>query len=315
MEPEVIFRALADGTRQRTLVVLNQHELSVSELVDVLCQPQSTVSRHLKILRDAGLIHDRREGSTVLYSVSTPTNGVDGSELTGRMLKWIAEQSLTDSLRTRLETVVDRRRCMSDRFFAQVGRRWDTLREESFGSTFHLEAFLALLPAEWTVVDVGTGTGFLLPPLAVRFQRVIGVDPVDAMLDTARHRVEEWGLENVELRKGDLAQLPIRESQADLALSVLVLHHVPSAQKALGELHRIVRDGGQVLIVEQAAHENEAFRERMQDRWLGFDQAELGRLLQSAGFEQVQSQRLTAVGHAPDAPELFVLTGCRPMRN
>ena len=90
MEPEIVFKALGDGTRQRTLLVLNRHELSVSELVEVLRQPQSTVSRHLKILRDAGLIRDRREGSTVLYSVNTLGNGVGGSELTGRMLESIA---------------------------------------------------------------------------------------------------------------------------------------------------------------------------------------------------------------------------------
>ena len=309
MQSETVFKALADRTRRRALTLLTCHELGVSELVELLRQPQSTVSRHLKVLREAGLIRDRRDGKTVLYSVPTSMNGADGSDLAGRLLEWISEQPLAPPLRARLQAVIDRRRNMSDRFFAQVGRHWDGLREDSFGDRFHLEAVIALLPHEWTVGDIGTGTGYLLPALAGHFKEVIGVDPVEVMLEAARRRIDEHCLTNVELLSGDLSQLPIKDVAVDLALAVLVLHHVPTPQDALAELHRIVRDDGRVLVVEQTAHQNEAFHDRMQDRWWGFEADEFTAMLESAGFSDVCSHALTNVERAPDVPELFVVTG------
>jgi len=223
-EPEIVFKAMADGTRQRTLTVLAQHELSVSELVEILHQPQSTVSRHLRVLREAGLIHDRRDGNMVLYSL--PTNGQlatsghssngEQSSLSDDLLNWVARQPMSAILASRLESVLQRRKELSDKFFGRVGREWDELREQSFGCQFHLEAFLALLPRTWTVADVGTGTGYLLPTLARHFQQVIGVDPVQARLDIARRRIDEAGCDNVELHQGDLSKLPLPSDTIDL---------------------------------------------------------------------------------------------------
>lgn len=311
MQPEVVFKAMADGTRQRTLRVLREHELSVSELVEVLNQPQSTVSRHLKTLRDSGLVRDRRDGNTVLYSVPGPVHNGAASELSAGLLEWVGRQPLAASIESRLDAVIRGRGRMSHRFFDRIGRQWDALREASFGPSFHLEAFLALLPRDWTVADIGTGTGYLLPTLGRCFQRVIGVDPVDKMLEAARRRVEYHGIDNVTLRKGDMAQLPLAEAEVDLAIAVLVLHHVPAPRDALAELHRVVRAGGQVLVVEQIAHQNEAFRDRMQDRWWGFEPAEFQGLLESLGFGQVRSYRLVTVERGADAPELFVATGSK----
>ena len=304
-----LFKAMADKTRQRTLTLLTGHELSVSELVEVLSLPQSTVSRHLKVLRSAGLIRDRRDGHAVLYSVPVHTNGERNAQLSAKLLEWAANQPLPGSLRTRRQGVIDRRRDMSLRFFEQVGRHWDALREEAFGPAFHLEAFIALLPVGWTVADIGTGTGYLVPTLARHFKRVIGIDPVEQMLQVTRRRIAQEGLSNVELNRGDLARLPIKEKTVDLALAVLVLHHVPSPRDAAEELYRIVRNRGCLLIVEQEGHDNEAFRERMQDPWWGFEPAELCALLRSVGFEDVRSRALRNVERAPDAPELFVVTG------
>ena len=315
MQPEVLFKAMADRTRQRTLGVLHKNELTVSELVSVLHQPQSTVSRHLKILREAGLIRDQREGNTVLYSVAVLGTGADGSGLSGRMLAWMAEQPLPAAIESRLEAVIRQRRDMSRRFFDRLGRQWDSLREESFGSCFHLEAFIALLPEEWTVADIGAGTGYLLPTLARHFKRVIAVEPAETMRQAARHRIEYHGIENILLSGGDLAQLPIMESAADLAIAVLVLHHVPAPRDSLVELHRIVRVGGCVLIVEQTAHQSEGFRDRMQDRWWGFEPGMFDGLLESVGFERVRSRRLATVERADNAPDLIVVTGRKAARN
>lgn len=311
MEPEIIFKAMADRTRQRTLSILRRQELSVSELVEVLDQPQSTVSRHLKILRDAGLIRDRRDGNTVMYSI--PSLGIDHDrmDLSGRLMDWVDDQPLSASLGSRVEKVLDRRREMSSAFFDRVAQQWDTLREESFGNEFQWEAFLGLLPDDWTVADIGTGTGYLLPTLSRYFHRVIGVDPIDRMLIEAQRRLETDRLDNVDLHRGDLDRLPIHEQAVDLAIAVLVLHHVANPKDAVKELYRIVKKTGRVLIVEQNAHENESFRERMQDRWWGFESDEFCTMLQVAGFQHVRSQPMVNVQLADDAPELFVVTGIK----
>jgi ArsR family transcriptional regulator len=310
MEPEAIFKAMTDQTRRRTLAVLRRHELSVSEIVETLGQPQSTVSRHLKVLRDARLIRDRRDGNTVLYSAPVAQNGA-ATDLDARLLDWVATQQLPVGIESRLNNVIRQRQDMSRRFFDRIGHQWDILREESFGSTFHLEAMIALLPRTWTVADIGTGTGYLLPPLARHFQKVVAIDTADAMLEAARRRIEDAGAHNVELRCGDLGQMPIPTGSIDLALAVLVMHHVSSPDEALAELHRIVRKDGRVLIVEQMAHQSESFRERMQDRWWGFEPDNLVKMLRSAGFENIESRRLVTVMRADDAPELFVSTATK----
>ena len=313
MEPEIVFKAMADPTRRRMLKLLQGRELSVSELVEVLARPQSTVSRHLKRLQNAGLLRDRHQGTTTLYSVPAQTNGQVGDvgNLSRRLLGWAAEQALPRSIDARLGAVLDRRRERSERFFDRVGRYWDQLREESFGISFHIEALLNLLPRGWTVADIGAGTGYLLPVLARRFKHLIAVEPVDRMLEVARHRIEPLGLDNVDLRKGDLAQLPIEDVAVDLAVAMLVLHHVPSPLDALAELHRIVRPGGRVLVVEQDAHDNEEYHERMQDHWWGFAREEFVGWLRSAGFEEIETNELAQTDRSLDAPELFVVTGMR----
>jgi len=307
MESDVIFKAMADRTRQRALSVLGRQELSVGELVDVLDQPQSTVSRHLRVLRDAGLIRDRRLGHTVHYALDQTSDAANGVGLVTRLIEWVQEQPLEGPLAARLAQVIDRRRAMSRSFFERIGHEWDMLREESFGGQFHLEAFISLLPQTWKVVDVGTGTGFLLPTLGRYFSRVIGVEPVERMLEVARQRVRSSELPNVELRQGDITDLPISDASADLAIAALVLHHVPAPAEAVMELGRIVKPGGRVMLIEQAAHDNEAFRERMQDRWWGFEPSDFAPMLQTAGFTNVMTRGLLNVAGATDAPHLFVV--------
>lgn len=308
MTSETVFKALADSTRQRTLRILKGQELSVSDLVEILGQPQSTVSRHLRTLREAGLIRDRRDGTTVMYSLQMNGNHDAGADLGRNLLNWAGQQPLPTAVGHRLDAVIDRRREMSDRFFGRVGRHWDQLREECFGATFHLEAMISLLPSSWTVADIGTGTGYLLPVLARRFKRVIGLDPVDQMLDIARHNLAASDLQNVELREGGLGALPMHEGEIDLAIAMLVLHHVAAPAEALNGLAPTLRAGGRVLIVEQHAHDNESFREKMQDRWWGFEPDELAHWLRAAGFVDVETRELTNTDRPPETPGLFVAT-------
>ena len=321
MDAERTIKAMGDATRRRILQLVARHELAVSEIVDCLGQPQSTVSRHLKVLRDAGLIQDRRDGTTALYTTSSVDGDENGSpaRLAGHILEWVNEQDLPKPLSNRLASVLDRRQSRSTDFFSKVGHRWDRMRVEAFGDSFHREALIELLPADWVVADVGTGTGYMLPILARRFRKVIAVDPVPEMLEAARSRCRTQKIKNVAFRRGDMSRLPILNRQADLVLAVLVLHHVPSPEEALGELFRIAQPGGYLLIVEQRSHRLGAFHERMQDRWWGFEAARLAKTVAEAGFHDVRHQPLPSEPVKPgavEAPELFTLTARRPdMKN
>ncbi len=316
MTSEILFRAAADTTRQRVLQILCQQELMVSDLVDVLRLPQSTVSRHLKVLRDAGLIQDRREGATVIYSAAANlANGDPVADLHGHVLGWLADQPIPQVLAGRLAQVLRQRQSETESFFERVGHRWAQIRLDCFGAAFQFEALAALLPHEWRVTDIGTGTGDLLPLLSRTFRQVIAVDPVPAMLDVARSRPDLAETSNVDFRTGDLSRLPIQDAATDLAVAILVLHHVPSPPEAVAELARVVKPGGSVLIVEQEMHQRTEFFELMQDRWWGFEPAFLAQQFESAGFEEVRSFPLSSAqatsDKAPDAPALYVLVAKR----
>jgi ArsR family transcriptional regulator len=281
----VFFKAVADPTRLRILHLLNCEELTVSELVRVLDMPQSSVSRHLKILREAGLITDRAAGPATFYrtELSVEPEAPDGA-LRRDLLALLAPDQLAPALREALERVVALRAPESESFFDRIAAHWDALREDCFGPTFHLEALVHMLPAGWRVADLGTGTGYLLPVLARHFRRVIAVDSSRGMLELAARRVAEAGLGNVELREGDLAHLPLAADEIDFALLVLILHHLADARPAVYELGRVLAPAGQALILEYYPYDNEVFRRRMSDRRPGLDPEFLRALLAEAGF-------------------------------
>jgi len=312
MGSEAVFKAVADPTRQRILQALLQHELSVTELVDVLEQPQSTVSRHLRVLRRAELISDRRNGATVHYAPSAVAVGGDDEALQAHLVRWLEKEPTPQALQQRVKQVLERRHSETVDFFDSIGQRWDQMRTDCFGDCFHLEALAALLPKSWVVGDIGTGTGYLLAALAGTFEKVIAIEPASRLLETARNRPELRATDNVEFRAGDLRQLPLADGELDLAVAMLVLHHVADSAAAIAEIGRVVKPGGRVLVVEQHAHQCEAFREMMQDRWWGFEPDSLGAQVRAVGFDDVTWQHLrTAVPtsvSAPQTPDLFVLT-------
>jgi ArsR family transcriptional regulator len=311
-DTEMVLRALADPTRQRIVQLLATEELNVSELVEILRQPQSTISRQLKALRAAGLILDRRDGVTTFCRTRLRESAP--RELASVLIGWFQEHPLPKALGQRLARVLRERRDGAGTIFERLGKRWDDLRAAAFGELFATQAFMALLPREWVVADIGAGTGYLLPVLADTFKQVIAVEPAAAMLECAKKRVVDHGANNVSFQQGDLSRLPIPDGACDLAIAFLVLHHVAQPPKALAEIHRVLRPGGHVLIVEQYAHENQRFYEAMQDIWWGFEPGELAELIKSAGFTAA-SHRPLAVDRVPskdvDTPALFVLSASR----
>ncbi len=299
---------LGDVTRSRILLLLERHELTVAELCSVLQAPQSTVSRHLKALGDAGWIAGRAEGTSRLYSV--PRGEIEPAAR--RLWQLVREQvaavpaAIQDG--RRLETVLAERRTKSQEFFTSSAGQWDRLRDELFGKSFHLLALLGLLDETWTVGDLGCGTGQVAAALAPAVKRVIAVDDSAAMLQAARRRVR--ALANVEVRRGRLEGLPIDDAALDAATCVLVLHHVPAPELALAEAARVLRPGGRLLLTDMMPHDREAYRQQMGHVWLGFAEEQIVRYLTDAGFERCRVRSLPADSKA-QGPTLFAASARR----
>jgi ArsR family transcriptional regulator len=293
--------ALADATRWRLLWLLEAQELTVGELCEVLQLPQSTVSRHLKTLADAGWVTSRRDGTSRYYAFATGRSAGQ-TELWGLTRTQLVGRPGVEQDARRLSRVLDRRRAASQQFFASSAGDWDRLRAELFGDGAAVAALLALLPSTWTVGDLGCGTGALLPVLAPSVASVIGVDASEEMLAAARERAA--GFPNVQLRRGALEALPLDPHTLDAAVMMLVLHHVPSPVAVLSEARRVLKPGARLLVVDMAAHEREEYRQRMGHVWLGFSEDQIRRALEQAGFSSIRVDPLPPMRDAK-GPALF----------
>nr|MDQ3070107.1 metalloregulator ArsR/SmtB family transcription factor [Acidobacteriota bacterium] len=295
--------ALSDSTRCRMLLVLERHELTVGEMADVLQLPQSTVSRHLKVLADTGWVGSRRDGTSRFYTLAA------GSQQAGALeTVWaLAREQVTDRPgaaqdRRRLKSVLARRASRSQTFFASSAGQWDRLREELFGQDFFLQGLLGLADDRWTVGDLGCGTGIVSAALAPFVTQVIAVDASDEMLSAARARLGD--APNVELRSGVLEALPIADGALDAATMMLVLHHMPDPGAALSEACRALRPSGRLAIVDMLPHDREEYKQQMGHVWLGFSADQIAKMLEAAGFEGVRVHTLPPPS-AARGPALF----------
>ena len=292
-QPDALFgwrEALADGTRLRLLRLLERHELGVIDLCDVLQLPQSTVSRHLKVLAEGGWVRARRQATTHLYRMN-----LDELEAATRKL-WLLAREQSDDWATvaqdesRLARRLKERQKESEAFFAGAAAEWDRLRVEMYGKKFAREAMMALLPGDWVVADLGCGGGGVSAELAQHVAKVIGVDNSAAMLKAAKKRVE--GLENVELKRGDLEAIPLEDGSCDAALMLLVLSYVADPPVVLKEMARILKRGGRGVIVDLLPHDRDDFRRMMGQVSMGFGREDLKRDLQTAGLSDVRIREL-----------------------
>jgi ArsR family transcriptional regulator len=303
--------SLADTTRSRILLLLERHELTVSELCTIVQLPQSTVSRHLKALADGDWIAARAEGTSNLYSM---TRDLDSA---ARRL-WLLVREQVGASPTaaqdqrRLQAALAERRTKSQEFFTSSAGQWDRVRDELFGDRFHLAALAAFAQSDWTVGDLGCGTGQVSAALAPFVARVISVDGSAAMLQAARKRLHAF--DNIDLRRGDLEALPIDDGRLDAATLMLVLHHVPEPERALADVARVLKPQGRAIIVDMLPHDRESYRQQMGHVWLGFSDEHVRRMFQEAGFEKV---RVVAIPPDPRAkgPGLFVATATTPRKH
>src|SRR4029077_11004470 len=179
-----------------------------------------------------------------------------------------------------LQGVLAERRTKSQEFFSSSAGQWDRLRDDLFGDRFHLAALAAFAEPDWTVGDLGCGTGQVSSALAPFVGRVVAVDASAAMLQAAKKRLH--GLDNVDLRRGELESLPIDDGRLDAATLMLVLHHVPDPGRALAEVARVLTPGGRLLIVDMLPHDRENYRQQMGHVWLGFSDDHMRRMLADA---------------------------------
>lgn len=287
-------KALADETRLRLALVLQRYELSVNELVTLLGMGQSRVSRHLKILTEAGLLRARRDGLWVFYSA--PETGPGRAFLDG-VLAFARDEGRADL--DMAARIIEERALKTRQFFNSIAEDWDELNREVLGD-FHLpDAVRDAVPADCGIaVDLGCGTGEVLEQLRGVSREVIGVDGSPRMLELARRRFgRAAGSEDagdgagVSLRIGELDHLPLRDGEADFACINLVLHHLSHPDAAIREIARVLRSGGLVLVTDFDRHQDETMRNVYGDRWLGFTREELTAALEAAGFAPVEYRR------------------------
>ena len=295
---------LADPTRCRLLLALEGQELTVGELCAALQLPQSTVSRHLRLLADDAWVTSRADGPSRWYRMAD-TLDADSVALWAVVRSPVRDTPAAEQDAARLLAVLAARRTRSDAFFAAASTEWDTLRTTLFGARADLLAALALCDPTWVVGDLGCGTGILADALAPHVAQVHAVDASPAMLAAARTRLAP--LSNVTVHDGALEALPLADATLDVAVLLLVLHHVADPVQALREVHRVLRPGGRLLIADMRAHAHTEYQQQMGHVWCGFDAPQLSAWLQTSGFTAVRYTPLP-VDPAATGPALFTAT-------
>ena len=288
-----LFQALADPTRLRIFALLRAMELSVGELSQVLGQSQPRVSRHVKILADAGLIQRHKEGSWVFLSLSA-----DGKV---RSLFGLLDEALDQASRdllakdgVRLAAVRADRAEAAARYFAAHAEVWDSIRSLHVAESAVEQAIAKALRDRpiGQLVDIGTGTGRMIELLGPDADHALGIDRSSEMLRLARVKLEGAGIEDASLRQADMYSLPLADGSADSAVIHQVLHYAQAPAAAIAEAARVLRPGGRLLVVDFAAHEREDLRSRDAHLRLGFaDETMLG-WFRAAGLEPDLTQHL-----------------------
>ena len=288
-----IFRALADATRLRILALLRTMELSVGELAQVLGQSQPRVSRHVKILCDAGIAERRKEGSWVFVALGS---GATVGPVIGALDQWAAIEpdhwAVADA--ARLAAVrADRAASAANWFEANAGQ-WDAIRSLHIAES-EVEAAISAVLGDAPIgqlIDIGTGTGRMLELFAGRADHALGIDRSSEMLRLARAKLSERGLANTELRQADLYALPLGDDAADVAIIHHVLHFAQQPGAAIAEAARVLTAGGRLLIADFAAHDREELRSKDGHTRLGFADDQMATWFAAAGLAAVRIETL-----------------------
>jgi ubiquinone/menaquinone biosynthesis C-methylase UbiE/biotin operon repressor len=298
-------RVVADPNRLRILLLLKGEELSVAELQEVLAMGQSTISTHLSQLKQAGLVEDRRTGKNHLYRPvpSVIREGGVLDRILGRAESEIPESESDQAAKRRvLKKRQDKMRAFFDSVAGRLGK--DYVPGKSWKSL--AEALLRLIPP-MLIADLGAGEGSSALLLSQRATRVIAVDSSAKMIEVGRELVKRHGVANVEFRLGDMEEIPIGSGEVELVFFSQSLHHALHPERALAEAARILAPGGRIVILDLVKHRFEEAREMYADEWLGFSEAELETMLQSAGFVKIETSIVDKSAEAPQFQTLLAV--------
>ena len=276
-----VLQVLSDSTRLRMLRLLSQEELSVAELQEILEMGQSRISSHLGLLKRNNLVSDRKDGKRTYYALQVESS--PKFEFIRLAISGESEEEFWDGDQSALSRIVERRRSESERYFDEVaerlgknyvpGRTWEAIGH-----------FLFRLVPSLTILDLGAGDGMISQLLADKARKVICVDSSKSMVRLGTDLAKRKGLSNLEYKLGDLEKIPLSASSVDLALMSQSLHHAQKPEIALNEAYRVLKPGGQLIIIDLKKHQFEKARELYGDHWLGFGQNELYRMIGDAGF-------------------------------
>lgn len=296
-------KILSDPTRLRLLALLLKEELSVAELQEILGMGQSRISSQLALLRQAGFVADRREGKKAFYSLrpDLPNGTLTLLKAAGESVAALPE-STEDS--SNLNRSLQKRRQLSEQYFNLIagrlgknhcpGRSWEAIGQLA----------LRLVPAI-TVADLGAGEGLISQLLAHRAARVWCIDNSAKMVAVGSQLAKKNGLANLTYKLGDIEQVPLPDESVDLAILSQALHHASHPQTAVNEAHRILKPGGQLLVLDLKAHSFEKAHELYGDLWLGFKESTLHGWLKKAGFQQVEVETVSREAHEPNFETLL----------
>ena len=279
-------RALSDPTRLRIVALLERGELSVNELQEITRMGQSRISTHLGLLQESGLLASRREGKRTFYHIAAQGGPAAGEfiQLAVRGAKELPEHG-GDQLN--LKRILVRRAEQAQLYFNQVAGRFD----RSYGPGRSWQAFgqmlLRLLPP-LVIADLGAGEGLLSELLARRARKIIAVDNSEKMVAFGANKAKKNKLKNLEFRLGDLENPPIEPESVDLVVLSQALHHAADPKKSIASSHKILRAGGQIMILDLLQHQFEQAHDLYGDRWLGFAETDLQTWLEAAGFKKIE---------------------------
>ena len=292
-----ILHTLSDPLRVRILHVLEQGEFSVGELTQIFQTAQSTMSRQLKLLQNMGWVKKRTEGTASWLIFQPPLLSEDDQVIWNILCTKSQDASQLDIHKAK--TLLSLRQTDSEHFFQTIKERWSALRTSLFGDQFLLPTLLSLLPSSLSVVDLGCGNGDTLIALAPYIDNLVGIDRSASMLSLAQERCAKHP--HITLKEGVLESLPVDNEQFDVALCILVLHHVPDIHTVLDEVARILRPSGRFIILDMKSHTKQEFQKQMGHKHLGFSKEDFR-------HKQFVFSRWLSLPHQDQAlgPPLFV---------
>lgn len=300
-----LLRLLADPTRLRLLLLLEEEELSVAELQEIMGMGQSRISSHLAQLKRAGVVHNRRSGKNVYYGPAQRGQPNGAQARVQEIVRTLArEMPETARDRTALKVALRKRQDKAREYFDELagkfgrsyvpGRSWQALAH----------TLITLLPAV-TVADLGAGEGTLAQLLAKRARKVIAIDSSPKMVEFGSRLARKHGFKNLEYRLGDIQDPPIAKGSVDLAIFSQALHHALRPEQAMAAAHRMLRKNGRVVILDLLSHQFEKARELYLDHWLGFSEVQLHDLLEKAGFRQIDVRVVSREKQSPHFQTVF----------